>query len=72
MPMEVMSARKIKSAFDKFLLNDTKVGNKNKVLRKCFRIREKVYFRVFGNNNTHWETGTIDNQIGNMMYIVQD
>lgn len=41
------------------------------MLKKRFKIDQKVYFRVFGNNKSHFEIGTIDRQIGNMIFMVQ-
>ena len=69
-PAEVMFTRNIKSVFDKLLPNQSKPGLSNKVTRKRFKIGEKVFFRIFQSNKSYWETGTVDKQIGNMIYII--
>ena len=32
---------------------------------------EKIFYKVYRNNRTFWESGTIDKQIGNMVYMIQ-
>ena len=70
MPAEVMFARKIKSVFEKLLLNQWKPGHTNKVTRKRFKTDEKVFFYMFQSNKSYWETSTVDKQIGNIIYII--
>ena len=71
-PAEVMFARKIKTAFEKLLQNQSKPVHTNKVTRKQFKIDEKVvFFRMFQSNKSYWETDTVDKQIGKMIYIIK-
>ena len=37
---------------------------------KRFKIGKNVFFRMFQSNKSYWETGTVDKQIGNMIYII--
>ena len=32
---------------------------------------KKVFFRIFKDNKSSWEVGTIEGRVGNMMYIVK-
>ena len=70
-PAVVMFARNIKSVFDKLLPNQSKPGNINKVTRKRLKIGEKVFFCIFQSDKSNWQTGTVDKQIRNMIYIIK-
>ena len=70
-PAEVMFGRKIKSVFDKLLPNPNRQSPKNFITKKRFKVGEKIFFKIYQNNKTFWESGVIDNQIGNMVYMVK-
>ena len=65
---EVLLARKIKSVFDKLLPNPSKIGHTNKVTNENWR---KSFSRMFQSNKSYQETGKVDKQIGNMIYIIK-
>lgn len=70
-PAEIMFARKVRSVFDKLLTKQTKQGPTSIVPRKKYSPREKVFFKMFKNNTSFWEPGTIEKRIRNMVYIIQ-
>ena len=70
-PSEIMFARKIRSVFDKLLPRQTKPVRTTTVPNKRYVPGEKVYFKMFRDNKTFWELGTIEKRIGNMVYIIK-
>ena len=66
-----MFARKIKSAFDKFIPKQYKTNTTDYVTRKRFIACQKILFKNFQKNMPYWEEGMILSRIGKMVYIIQ-
>ena len=70
-PVEVMFARQIGSVYDKLLPKQTKPGGTCIVLTKRDIPGDKVFFRIFKDNKSFGEMGTIEKRVGNMIYIIK-
>ena len=70
-PAELMYARKIRSMFDKLLPKQTKPGRTNTVPKKSFQPGENFFFRIFRDNKSFWEIGTIEKKVGNIIYTIK-
>ena len=62
---------RIQSVYNKLLPKQMKPGRRNIVPRKRYNPGEKVFFRIFKENKSFWEAGTIKRRVGNMIYIVK-
>ena len=70
-PAQIMFARKVRSVFEKLLPKQTKTKRNHFMAKKNYVPGEKVYFKMFKQNKTFWELGTIRQRVGNMVYIVE-
>jgi hypothetical protein len=70
-PAEVMFGRKVRSIFHKLLPSQDRGNLKRPITKKRYKVGEKVFFKVHRNNRTFWESGTVDKQIGNMVYMIK-
>jgi len=64
-----MFARKVRSVFDKLLPRQIK-PSRDQTASKRYVPGEKIYFKIYKDNKTFWELGTINKRIGNMVYII--
>ena len=58
-PAETMFARKIRSVFDKLIPRQTRFKKTVSLPKKRYTGGEKVLFKVYKNNITFWEVGTV-------------
>ena len=68
-PAQIMFAREVRSVFSKLLPRQIKPC-RNQTASKRYVPGEKIYFKVYKQNKTFWELGTIKKRIGNMVYII--
>ena len=70
-PAEVMFAWRIRSVYDKMLPKQTKPATASIVPTKKYYLEEKVYHKMFKDNKSFWEAGTVEKRIGNVIYIIK-
>ena len=66
-----MFARKFKFVFDKLIPQQAKFKKTVSPHKKHFYPGDKVLSKAYKNNITLWEVGTIEQRIGELVYIVQ-
>ena len=70
-PAQVMFAGKIRSAFVKLRLKQTKPERTNTVPHKILTTLGEGFFRIFHDDKFFWEMGTIEKIVGNMIYVIK-
>ena len=66
-----MFARRIRNVYDKILPKQTKPGRTNIISTKHYNLGEKVFFRIFKDNRSFLDAGTVERRVGDMMYILK-
>ena len=77
-PAELMFSWKICSVFHRLLpvrkkkfTQITKILKTQKYTPKYFRLRDKVFFKVYCGAKKFWEEGVISKRVGGMMYMLK-
>ena len=66
-----MFARKIRSVFDKPILNMKEVEHTVQKLEKNYKEIQKVFYRMYQTGKIYWKAGTIVKRIGRMIYLLK-
>ena len=70
-PAETMFARKIRSVFDKLIPRQARFTKTVTLPKKRYACGKKVLFKIYKNNMTFWEVGTVKQRVGELVYIIQ-
>ena len=71
-PAETIFAGKIRSVFDKLIPRQARFEKTVTLPKKRYACGEKVLFKVYKNNITFWEVGTVKQRVGELVYIILD
>ena len=68
---ETMFARKIRSVFDKLIPRQVRFKKTVTLPKKRYACGEKELYKIYKNNITFWEVGTVKQRVGELVYIIQ-